>query len=303
MPPALPDLEAFAAVARHRSFRRAATERHVSPSLLSQTVRRLEERLGVRLLNRTTRAVSPTQAGEALLAQLAPALDQIARAVEGVNAFRGQPSGLLRLNAPKPIAQYVIAPLIAGFRDAYPGVEVELSAQDALIDVVAEKFDAGVRFGESLAQDMIAVPLGPPQRMVVFGAPAYFEGRDRPRTPEDLLGHVLIRNRFPSGVISPWEFEKDGKAMNLTPEGPVTVDDPNIELRLALDGVGLVFMFEQYGAADVVAGRLELVLPDWCPEFEAPFLYMSSRRLVPSTLRAFIEFARASGTRRSERTR
>jgi DNA-binding transcriptional LysR family regulator len=292
MAAALSDLDAFAAVARHRSFRRAATERRVSPSLLSQTVRRLEERLGVRLLNRTTRAVSPTQAGEALLAELGPALDQIARAVDGVNAFRGSPTGLLRLNAPKPIAHYVIAPMIGAFRAAYPGIEVELSAQDALIDVVAEKFDAGVRFGESLAQDMVAVPFGPRQRMAVFGAPSYFAARERPRTVEDLLGHVLIRNRFPGGGIGPWEFEKDGKAVSLVPEGPVTVDDPNVELRLALDGVGLAFMFEPYGAAHVAAGRLELVLPDWCPEFEAPFLYMSSRRLVPSALRAFIDFAR-----------
>lgn len=287
----LSNLEAFAAVARHRNFRRAATERQVSPSLLSQTVRRLEEQLGVRLLNRTTRAVSPTQAGEALLAELGPALDQIGRAVEGVNAFRGAPTGLLRLNAPKPIAQYVVAPMIAPFRAAYPGVEVELSAQDAFIDVVAQNFDAGIRFGESLAQDMIAIPFGPRQRMVVFGAPSYFATRERPRTVEDLLGHVLIRNRFPGGGIGPWEFEKDGKELSLVPEGPVTVDDPNVEMRLALDGVGLAFMFEQYGAADVAAGQLELVLPEWCPEFEAPFLYMSSRRLVPSALRAFIDFA------------
>ena len=157
---------------------------------------------------------------------------------------------------------------------------------------MAERFDAGVPFGESLAQDIVAVPFGPPQRMVVFGAPTYFAARERPRTVEDLLGHVLIRNRFPGGGIGPWEFEKDGKAVSLTPHGPVTVDDPNIELRLALDGVGLAFMFEQYGAADVAAGRLELVLPEWCPVFEPPYLYMSSRRLVPSPLRAFIDFAK-----------
>jgi DNA-binding transcriptional LysR family regulator len=183
--------------------------------------------------------------------------------------------------------------MIAGFRAAYPGVEVELSAQDASIDVVAERFDAGVRFGESLAQDMIAIPFGPPQRMVVAGAPAYFAGRARPKSPEDLLGHVLIRNRFPGGGIGPWEFEKGGKAVSVTPEGPVTVDDPNISLRLALDGVGLIFMFEQYVAPDIEAGGLEIVLADWCPEFEPPFLYMPSRRLVPSSLRAFIEFAKA----------
>jgi DNA-binding transcriptional LysR family regulator len=289
---ALSDLEAFAVVAQHRSFRRAAKARGVSPSLLSQTVRRLEEQLAVRLLNRTTRAVSPTQAGEALLAELGPALDQISRALDGVNAFKGSPTGLLRLNAPKPVAHYIIAPMIGPFRAAYPGVQVEVSAQDALVDVVADKFDAGVRFGESLAQDMVAVPFGPPQRMVVFASPAYFESRQRPRTLEDLIGHVLIRNRFPGGGIGPWEFERDGKAVSLSPQGPITVDDPHLELRLVLDGVGLAFMFEQYGAADLAAGRLELVLPDWCPEFEAPYLYMSSRRLMPAPLRAFIDFAK-----------
>lgn len=296
---ALSDLDAFAAVARHRSFRRAAAERGVSPSLLSQIVRRLEEQLDVRLLNRTTRAVSPTQAGEALLEHLTPAFEQITRAVDGVNAFRGSPSGLLRLSAPKPVAHYVIAPMLAGFMAAHPGVEVEVSAQDAFIDVVAEGFDAGVRFGESLAQDMVAVPFGPPQRMVVLGSSAYLESRGRPETVEDLLGHVLIRNRFPGGGIGPWEFEKDEKTVRLVPHGPVTVDDPDLELKLVLDGVGLAFMFQQYGAAEVAAGRLELVLPDWCPAFEAPFLYMSSRRLVPGPLRAFIDHAKAywSGAR------
>jgi DNA-binding transcriptional LysR family regulator len=288
----LADLEAFAAVARHRSFRRAAVERAVSPSLISQTVRRLEERLGVRLLNRTTRSVMPTQAGEELLAGLAPAFAGIAEAVERVNSFRETPSGTLRINAPRPAAYALIAPVVADFLAAYPGVDLEIAADDALIDIVAAGFDAGVRFGESIAQDMIAVSLGPPQRMIVIASPAHLERHGCPREPGDLIGRNLIRLRFPNGVIFPWELEKEGRSLTVVPNGRLTVNDPELQLRAALDGAGFAFMFENYVRPALASGRLVSVLDDWCPAFPGPFLYYSSRRHVPAALRAFIDFVR-----------
>jgi len=288
----LTDLETFAAVARHRSFRRAAVERAVSPSQISQTVRRLEERLGVRLLNRTTRSVMPTQAGEQLLAGLAPAFAGIADAVERVNSFRETPSGTLRINAPRPAAYALVAPVVADFLAAYPGIALEIAADDALIDIVAEGFDAGIRFGENVAQDMIAVPLGPPQRMIVVASPKHLKRHGRPREPGDLVDRDLIRLRFPNGVIFPWEFEKDGRALTVVPSGRLTVNDPTMQLRAAIDGAGFAFMFEDFVRPALKAGRLVTVLDDWCPEFPGPFLYYSSRRHVPAALRAFIDFMR-----------
>ncbi|MCR6632799.1 MAG: LysR substrate-binding domain-containing protein [Magnetospirillum sp.] len=292
-PVPLNDLEAFAAVARRRSFRRAAAERGVSASLLSQTVRRLEERLGVALLLRTTRSVSLTQAGEVLLAGLDPALARIDQAVEALNDLRGRPSGRLRLNAPLPVVHLTLAPLAAGFMAAYPDVQLEITADDAFSDVLGQGFDAGVRFGEDMAQDMVTVPLHRPCRRLVVAAPATVERVGRPRTPRDLAGLGLIAHRFPGGAIYGWEFAKEGEALTVTPTGSLVCNDPLLQVRAALDGAGFAFVFEEYVRAEVDAGRLVSVLEDWAAPMPAPFLYFSSRRTVSAPLRAFIDYVRA----------
>lgn len=289
----LTDLEAFAAIARHRNFRRAAIERGVTASLLSQNLRRLEEQLGVRLLNRTTRSVAPTAAGEALLAGLAPAFAGIAEAVEQVNRFRASRSGAIRINAPKPVAQLLLAPMVADFLAMHPGITLEIAADDRFVDIVAEGFDAGIRFGESLHQDMVAVAIGPPQRMIVVASPAYLARHGQLAEPGDLIGRPLIRHRFPGGSIFPWEFERQGQAVTIVPQGSFTTDDPAIKIRAAIDGAGLAFEFEGYALPALADGRLVRVLDDWCPPIPAPHLYYSSRRHMPAALRAFIDFMRA----------
>jgi DNA-binding transcriptional LysR family regulator len=289
----LDDLEAFAAVARRRSFRGVAAERGVSASGLSQRVRALEETLGVRLLNRSTRSVAPTEAGRTLLERLAPALDEIRQAVETASATDDQPSGVLRINAPEPAVHLYLAPLVPRFLARRPGVRLEIVAESGLIDIVERGFDAGVRFGETLAQDMIAVPLGPPTRYVVVASPALITARGRPETPEDLLALPCIRTRFPSGVLPAWEFEKDGRTVKLDPEGPLTTNSWPLQLQAALEGVGFLSTFEGHAREAVEQGRLVRVLDDWCPQFPGPFLYYPGRRSPPAPLRAFLDFAAA----------
>lgn len=289
----LNDLDAFAAVARHRSFRSAAAERGVSASTLSQAVRDLEARLGVRLLNRSTRSVAPTDAGRALLERLAPALADIAGAVEGLGARPGEAAGTLRLNAPEPAVELVLAPLVGPFLAAHPQVRLEVVAETTLVDIVKDGFDAGVRWGESLARDMIAVPLGGPQRFAVVAAPAVLAERGAPTVPHDLLGRPCIRQRFPSGAVPPWEFERDGEVLRLDPAGLLVSTSLALQRRAALDGLGFWATFEGYVADDLAAGRLVRVLDDWCPPFPGPFLYYPSRRQLPSPLRAFVDFLRS----------
>jgi len=286
----LAGLDAFAAIARHRSFRRAARERGVSASTLSQTLRTLEERLGMRLLNRTTRSVTPTEAGERLLARLVPALSELGEAVDAINSLRDTPTGTLRLNVPAPVARLVLAPLVAEFLRLHPGLTLEIHAETALIDVVAAGFDAGARYGESLAQDMIAVPIGPEQRYGVFAAPSYIARHGRPEEPEDLLQHACIRHRYPSGAPLPWEFEKDGRDIRIQPPGRLISSDPDLQIRAAMDGAGCLLTFEQFARPAVEAGQLVEVLEGWCQPFPGPYLYYPSRRLVPAPLRAFIDF-------------
>jgi DNA-binding transcriptional LysR family regulator len=295
MPNPLPlsDLEAFAAVARHRSFRRAATERGVSASLLSQTVRKLEDRLGVQLLHRTTRSVAPTQAGELLLAGLEPALSGIAAAVERVNGLRERPSGRLRINAPTPVAHLSLGPMLAGFLALYPDVNVEIVADSAFVDIVSQGFDAGVRFGEDLAQDVVAVPLHSPRQRVVVASPMYLSTAGTPNTPHDLLHHKRVAHRFPGGAIYEWVFSQDGHSVNVMPQGPLTVNDPIVALQAAIDGIGLVWTFEEYARPYTAVGALTEVLSDWRAPPLAPFLYFSSRRNMPAPLRAFIDYIRA----------
>ncbi|MBS1161883.1 MAG: LysR family transcriptional regulator [Proteobacteria bacterium] len=290
--PSLADLQAFATVARLRSFRRAASELHVSPSALSHTLRSLETRLGVRLLNRTTRSVAPTEAGLRLLARLSPTLREIDEALDEINNFRDSPLGTLRLNAPRAAAEYVLAPLATRFLLENPGLRLEIVADDNLVDIVAAGFDAGVRFGERLALDMVAVPLGPPQRFVVVGSPAYLAKHGVPASPQALSGHRCIRIRFPNGSIYRWEFARAGERLEVEVEGPLAVGEMPLMVRAAEDGLGLAYVYHQAAAAALAAGRLVTVLDDWRPAEAGFFLYYPSRRLVPAGLRAFIALIR-----------
>lgn len=287
------DLDAFTAVARARGFRAAAALRNVSASSLSEAVRRLETRLGVRLLNRTTRSVTPTEAGQKLLERLSPALADVALALDEVNAFRDSPTGTLRLNVATIVARVVMPRLLPRFLAAHPGVSVEIIAEDSFIDVLAAGFDAGVRYDERLEKDMIAVPLSGPQRFVTAGSPAYFAAHGRPAHPRDLLDHACIRHRFASGVSYAWEFERDGQVIRIDPPGRLVSSSPDLELAACEAGVGLLTTFEDFLSAGVAAGRLETVLDDWQQPFSGPYLYYPSRRHMPAPLRAFVDFIKA----------
>lgn len=292
----LADLAAFAAIARNGSFRRAARELGVSTSALSHALRGLETRMGVRLLHRTTRSVAPTEAGAALLARIAPALTEIAAAVGAAGAFRATLGGALRINAPRSACRLVLMPLVACYLARYPGVRVEVAADDALTDVVAAGFDAGVRFGEHLAGDMIAVPLGGPQRFALVGAPAYLAGRPRPESPADLVEHLCIGQRFPGGAVYRWELEKDGRAVAVSVDGPLTVNDQEMIVEAALAGLGLGLVFEDSVGDHLASGRLIRLMPEWCPSFPGLFLYYAGRRQIPPPLQAFIDLVRRPET-------
>lgn len=292
-PPDLSRLRLFTAVARLRNFRAAARDCQVSASTLSQAVRELEEQMGVRLLNRTTRSVTPTPAGERLLQRLSPIFAELAEAVDDINSFSESPSGTLRLNVPTMVAKTLLPPLLTPFLAAYPRLVVDLVDDNSFIDVFAAGFDAGVRFGESLAQDMVAVPLGGRQRFVLVASPDHLARQGRPTSPHDLLGRPCIRHRFHSGAIQPWEFEKDGHALKLTVTGPLITTSSEAAIATALDGLGWCYTFESFVADHVKNGRLVPVLDDWCPFFPSPYLYYPSRRHVPAGLRAFIDFITA----------
>jgi DNA-binding transcriptional LysR family regulator len=286
----LRDLAAFVTVARHRNFRRAATELQISPSALSENLRDLEARLGVRLLNRTTRSVAPTEAGERLLSKLTPALRDVRDAVSDVQGQRNIPAGRLRINAASPAVQHVLAPMVGPFLEQFPEIRLEVVDTPALIDIVAEGFDAGVRYEENLARDMIAVSLGPPQRYVLAASPRFLRSHGRPQKPEDVLGQPCIVIRFPSGAVLPWEFEKDGRQVKFVPVARLSCMHVGLQLQAAIDGVGFTMTFEETTQEAVRAGQLETVLEDWCPPFPGPFLYYPSRRQAPPTLAAFINF-------------
>jgi DNA-binding transcriptional LysR family regulator len=286
----LRDLDAFVAVARTRNFRRAALQQGVSVSGLSQRLRDMEERLGVRLMNRTTRSVGLTEAGELLLARVGPAMRDVGDALDQVRGLRGVPSGRLRINAPPPAIDLVLAPMAAPFLRAYPLIELEIVADSSFVDIVASDFDAGVRYGEHLAQDMIAVSLGPPQRYAVVASPQYIAQHGRPKHPKDLLNHSAIRIRFGSGAMLDWEFEKAGRIVKLAPPGKLIASHPELARRAALDGVGFWSTFSGYVREDVKSGALVRVLEDWCAPFPGPFLYYPSRRQRPPALEAFVGF-------------
>ena len=284
------DLSAFLAIARVRNFRRAANELGVTPSALSHALRALEERLDVRLFNRTTRSVALTEAGELLLARIAPAMSDVSDALERVRGLREVPSGRLRINAPPPAVDLVLAPMAAPFLHAHPHIELEIVAESGFVDIVDAGFDAGVRYGEHLAQDMIAVPLSGPQRYAVVASPDYVAKHGRPRHPKDLLEHACIRIRFGRRPVQDWEFEKAGRVVKVSLSGQLIVTYFGLALRATQDGVGFWATFEGYVREEIAAGRLVRVLEDWCEPFPGPFLYYPSRRQPPPALAAFIAF-------------
>ncbi len=293
----LGDLNAFVAVARARGFREAARASNASASALSEAVRRLEAQLGVRLLNRTTRSVVLTEAGERLLARLAPALREVDAALDVVNGFRDRVAGTLRLNVPVSVARLVLPGILPRFLAAYPEIRVEVMAEDSFVDVLAAGCDAGIRYDERLEQDMIAVPIGPHrQRFATAASPSYLRAKGRPEHPRDLMAHACLRGRFASGAVPLWEFERDGEVIRLDPPGPLVVG-PGGGMELAIDaavsGVGVVHLFEQWLRPQLDSGALEPVLEPWWQSFSGPFLYYAGRRLVPAPLRAFLDFIRA----------
>lgn len=286
------DLSVFLCIANHLSFSRAAIELGLSPSALSHALRSLEARLGVRLLNRTTRSVALTPAGERLYSRVRPAFLDIAGALEDLNNFRDKPSGTLRITAGRPAVQLVLLPLASRFLESYPEVRLEIVADDALVDIVSGGFDAGVRFGERLEADMISLAIGPNMRSVVVGSPDYFARFAKPQKPSDLHGLPCIRHRFPSGTFYRWEFERGGIAQEIEVDGPLTLDDVGLMVGPAVAGVGLAYVFEEMVKDHLADGRLIQVLDDWCPYYPGLHLYYPSRRHVPATLKAFIDFAR-----------
>ncbi|MGY3619637.1 LysR family transcriptional regulator [Bradyrhizobium sp. USDA 10063] len=288
--PDLHDLDAFVAIARTRNFRRAAREIRVSASSLSQRLKDLEDRLGVRLMNRTTRSVALTEAGELLLSRVAPALRDVSDALEQVRGLREVASGRLRINAPPPAVDLVLAPMVGPFLEAHPQVDLDIVSESGFVDIVSGGFDAGVRYGEHLAQDMVAISLSGPQSYVVVASPAYVARRGRPSHPKDLLEHDCIRARYSSGVMHGWEFEKRGQLLKVDPPAKLISTNMGLAMRAALDGAGIWATLDGYVSEALKSGALVSLLEDWCEPFPGPFLYYPSRRQVPPALAAFVAF-------------
>lgn len=292
----LADLSAFLTVVQESSFTRAAAKLGTSQSSLSHTIRRLEERLGVRLLTRTTRSLAPTEAGERLLGTLRPALDSIGAQLAAVSELRERPAGTIRITTGEDPARRILWPALERLLPAYPDLHVELAIEYRLADIVAERFDAGVRLGEAVARDMIAVPIGPPLRMAMVGSPAYFSGRSVPRTPQDVAAHRCINLRFVSaGALYAWELEKKGRKVRVRGEGQLAFNDPAMIVSAAEAGFGLAFVLETHVQERVAAGRLVRVLEDWCPPFPGYHLYYPSRRQPSAAFTLLVEALRYRG--------
>ncbi|UED34187.1 LysR family transcriptional regulator [Rhizobium ruizarguesonis] len=295
----LGDLNAFVAVARAGGFREGARVSGSSASFLSEAVRRLEAQLGVRLLNRTTRSVVPTEAGKGLLERLGPALSEVESALDVVNGFRDRPAGALRLNVPVSAARLVLPAIVPPFLAAYPDIRLEVITDESFVDVIAAGCDAGIRYDERLEQDMIAIPIGPRvQRFAIAASPDYLDRRGRPQHPSELLGHACLLGRFSSGAMTaPWEFERDGEIVRVDPTGPLIVrvgGATDLAVDAAISGTGIVCLFENWLRPHIDSGALEPILQPWWQRFSGPFLYYPGRRLVPAPLRAFIDFVKAS---------
>jgi DNA-binding transcriptional LysR family regulator len=293
---ALHDVAAFVAVARERSFTRAAAGLGVTQSALSHTIRGLEARLGLRLLARTTRSVSPTEAGERLLQTVAPRLDEIDAALAALSALRDTPSGSVRITAGEHAARTLLWPAAAKLMTLYPDVRIEIVIDHGLTDIVAERFDAGVRLGEQVDKDMVAVPIGPPMRMAVVGSPAYFERRARPRRPQDLTEHNCVNLRMLTyRGLYVWEFERDGRAINVRVEGQFICNAMSLRLGAALAGQGLVMTLEGEVQSHIAQGELIRVLEDWCPPFPGYHLYYPSRRQPTPAFQLMLDALRRKG--------
>lgn len=287
------DLLAFVTVAKEGSFTKAAGLLGVSQSALSHTVRGLEERLDVRLLHRTTRSVSPTTAGQKLLESIAPRLAEIDYHLEMVNEFKSRPAGTLRITAAEHAMYAYLWPKVKALLLDYPDINIEISLNNSFVDIVAERFDAGVRLGESLDQDMIAVPLSPPLRMVVAASPLYWQRHPKPLTPHDLVEHNCINIRLPTHQkLYAWEFEKDGKPLNVNVRGQLTITSGQAQIDAALSGVGVMFSPEDKIKKYLDSGELVLALDDWCPPFDGYYLYYPNRQLSSPALKLLIETLR-----------
>lgn len=293
--PSLNDLSAFVGVATHRSFRRAADELGAAPSTLSHAIRALEARMGMRLLNRTTRSVSPTEAGFQLLARLQPALASLDEALESVAGFRGGVAGLVRVNAPRVAAALIVREVLPRLSQRHPDVTVDVVVDGELIDIVAGGFDAGVRLVGSIPQDMIAVPLTRPLRFLCVASPAYLDRAGAPTTPDDLGAHRCIGHRLPSGRLYRWEFERDGQVLTIDTTGSIILDDEDLMVDAAVEGLGVAYVAEPAAAAALATGRVREVLSPWLRATEAVAVYYPGHRAAPLALRAFLDVVREVG--------
>lgn len=292
----LGDLAAFLAVAEERSFTRAAAKIGLSQSALSHTIRRLEARLGLRLLLRTTRSVAPTEAGERLAESLRPAFDGIEARIEALSELRDRPAGTIRITCGEHSARTVLWPALERFLPLYPDIRIEIATDYRMVDLAEGRFDAGIRLGEHLAEDMIAVPIGPDKRMLVVGSPAYFADRPIPKTPHDLTAHACINLRLPTrGGLYVWEFEKDGRPLNVRVDGPLIVNDMDLMMKGALSGLGLAIVMDDQVVENLAEGRLVQVLDDWTPPFPGYHLYYPSRRQPTPAFSVLVEALRYRG--------
>ena len=288
-------LSQFAVVARHLNFRRAAAELAIAPSTLSERIRDLEDQLGLRLLNRTTRSASLTEEGQKLLERTRDAitvLDEATRSVGSSNEDTGL-TGKLRINGPRPAIELRLMPLVVSFLQRHPGIRIEVISESELVDVVAAGFDAGVRYEETLAQDMVAVKLGADQRMIVAATPEYLARRSRPAHPDELADHTCIGTVFARGNILPWSLETGDDTIDFVPSDRLLFNSIDVAIMAARASLGLVYTFDDYIAADLASGRLVAVLDDWTPPFSGPSLYFSDRRLMPAALRSFVNHVKA----------
>lgn len=299
----LADITAFLTVAREGGFRSAAREAGTSASRMGDAVRRLEARLGVRLLHRTTRSVTPTDAGARLIERITPALGEVRAALDVVNDFRDRPAGRLKLNVPTAAAKLVLPHIVPPFLAKYPDIRVEVVADERRIDVVAEGFDAGIRYNESLEKDMVAVPIGPRvQRYAAAASPAYLARCGRPAHPRELLEHDCLGWRFTNGPVHPWEFERDGEMIRIDPKGPLVAGfggATDFAVEAAVAGCGIVYLFEDWLRPFIDRGELVPVLRPWWLTFSGPFLYYPGRRYLPTPLRAFVDFIKTTQPTRS----
>jgi DNA-binding transcriptional LysR family regulator len=289
------DLQAFVAVAREQSFTKAATKLGVSQSALSHTVRGLEAQLGLRLLTRTTRSVAPTAAGERLLSTMGPLLDEIETGMAALSEFREKPAGTIRITTGEHAAHAVLWPALERLLPDYPDIKVELDINNGMTDIVAGRYDAGVRLGEQVAKDMVAVRIGPEARMAVVGAPSYFTNRPRPETPQDLTAHDCMNLRMPSGGLLTWEFEKDDHEVKVRVEGRLVFNNTLMALEAAVGGYGLAYLLEDRVQACLADGRLVQVLADWCPPFSGYHLYYPSRRQPTPAFSLLVDALRYRG--------